>query len=70
MMSNPIFTSDGARSAALTADAQLLKGDEVRVMVKSNTGNGKLTTVTKTVSMGDITSYAANISIFKAGAAI
>jgi len=69
-MSNPAFTNDGARSAALTADAQLSKGDEIRVMIKSNTGNGKLTTITQTVALGDITSYAANISIFKAGAAI
>ena len=70
MMSNPVFTVDGARSAALTADAQLLKGDEVRVMIKSNSGAGKLTSLTQTVALGDITSYAANLSIFKAGAAI
>lgn len=67
-MSNPVYYDDGAQNSAFTANAPLLAGDELRLMIRSSSGNGKLETITTTVALGTLTSYAADLSIFKAGA--
>lgn len=66
-MANPVFFDDGGQNATFTAVVKMLIGDEIRLLMKSNAGSGKLETITATVALGNITSYAATVALFRAG---
>lgn len=66
-MVQPTFKDDGGQNTTLAGDIQMLVGDEMRVMLKSVAGNGKIETITETVSLGTITQFAASLSVFRAG---
>jgi hypothetical protein len=66
-MSNPVIYDDGGQPFVLSGNFDALAGDEFRIMIKENSGSATLKTSTKTVALGNISNYAASLSVVKVG---
>lgn len=64
---NPVVFNDGGIGVALNGTIDALAGDELRVMIKENSGSATLKTITKAVSLGSINTYAASLSAYRVG---
>lgn len=66
-MSNPIVYDDGGQPVALAGSIDALAGDEIRIKIKENAGTATLTSETKTVALGNITDFAASLTVVRVG---
>lgn len=66
-MANPIFFDDGGQAVAFSGVVDVLDGDEIRVKIKEQAGSATLETSTLTTALGDVSQFAASLSMFKIG---
>ena len=65
-MSEISYFNDGGHVVSLASSIPVLNGDEIRIMIKRVSGNGRLEGVDRTVSLGNIRQYPATLVAFQA----
>lgn len=66
-MGNPIVFDDGGIALVLNGSLDVLTGDEVRIMIKLNSGTATIETKTEVMTLGTVNHFGSTLTVYRVG---